>query len=271
MEGSRQTLEFEKEKLKPQCLSAIASAEIIFCLDFNAISRLEELGDAIASADAQKVVIDHHQQPEAFAAITISDTTYAATSEMIFDIIQLMGDSDIIDSIIAENLYTGIATDTGFFQFSNTTPNVMRALGFLIGAGARPDYVSDRVNNIYDLRRMRYLGFILSEKLKIAKKGKVACISINTEEAKRFNLQLGDNDGIVNYGFKVEGVQVCALFTEEKDRIKISLRSKGSIDVNAFARQYFQGGGHVNASGGKHAGNMESAIALFLEKADELL
>lgn len=271
MPGSKQVLEFEKEKLKPSCLKAIAEADIIFCLDFNSLARLEDLGEAIQLATAKKVIIDHHQQPEDFAFSTISFTNYAATSEMIFDVIEQLGRTDLIDQEIAENLYTGIATDTGFFQFSNTTPNVLRILGALVAKGARPDYVSDKVNNVYDLRRMRYLGFVLWEKLKIAKQGKVAYISINSEEAKRFNLQLGDNDGVVNYGFKVEGVQVCALFTEEKDRIKISFRSKGNIDVNAFARKHYNGGGHINASGGKASGSMEEVITGFIEKVDELI
>ena len=271
MRGSRQTLEFEKEKEKPLALQAIAAADLVFCLDFNSIARLEDLGYAIANCQAQKVLFDHHQQPEDFAAISISDTTYAATCEIVYDVIEALGDAHLIDTDIAENLYTGLATDTGFFQFNNTTQNVHRVAGALLTKGANPDYISDKVLSVFDLRRMRYYGFALQEKLRIAKQGRVAYISINNEDAKKFNLQLGDNDGLVNYPFKIEGVVVSVLFTEEKGKIKLSLRSKGTIDVNAFARQYFNGGGHKNASGGKLEGKLEVVEKLFLEKVEELL
>ena len=270
IKGSNTILDFENDKQKKVAIQAIKDAEVIFCLDFNNVSRLEEIGNHLQAATATMVMIDHHLQPEDFAQITFSDTTYAATAEMIYDVIVGLGDEAMIDETIAENLYAGLVSDTGFFQHPNSTPNVHKVAGALIAKGAKPDYVSDKVNNIFDERRMHYFGYALLEKLKVVNNGKVAYISICQSDARMFNLQLGDNEGLVNYPFKIEGVEVCALFSEEREKVKISFRSKGDIDVNTFARKYFEGGGHKNASGGKSMIGMEETEKKFVELVKEL-
>jgi phosphoesterase RecJ-like protein len=271
IKGAETILDFENDKQKKVAIQAIKDAQVVFCLDFNNLTRLEEVGGHVMASAATKVMIDHHQQPEGFAAITFSDTTYAATSEMIYDIIAALGDIDLIDEVIAEDLYAGLVSDTGFFQHPNSTANVHKVAGGLIAKGARPDYVSDRVNNIFDERRLHYFGYALLEKLKVVNNGKVAYISIANSDARRFNLQLGDNEGLVNYPFKIEGVLISVLFSEERDKVKISFRSKGDIDVNTFARKYFEGGGHKNASGGKSMIGMEETEKRFVELVKELL
>jgi phosphoesterase RecJ-like protein len=190
---------------------------------------------------------------------------------MIYDIIERVGDAALIDATIAEDLYAGLVSDTGFFQHSNSTPNVHKVAGALIARGASPDYVSDKVNNIFDERRLHYWGYALLEKLKVVNNGKVAYISIGQSDARRFNLQMGDNEGLVNFPFKIEGVLISVLFSEERDKVKISFRSKGDIDMNEFARKYFEGGGHRNASGGKSKIGMEETEKRFVELVKELL
>ncbi len=130
--------------------------------------------------------------------------------------------------------------------------------------------MSDKVNNIFDERRLHYFGYALLEKLKVVNEGKVAYISIDKSDARKFNLQLGDNEGLVNYPFKIQGVQVAVLFSEEREKVKISFRSKGDIDVNTFARKYFEGGGHKNAAGGKSMIGMEETEKKFIELVKEL-
>ncbi len=269
IKGSVAIVDYEDEKGVKIAKEKIAAADVIFFLDFNNINRLEKPGDTVAASKAVKVMIDHHLQPEPFD-ISFSNTTYAATCEMIYDIIDCLGDTDLIDATIAENLYAGLVADTGFFQHPNTTPNVHKVAGALIAKGASPDYVSDKVNNIFDERRLHYFGFALLEKLKVVNGGKVAYISIGQSEARRFNLQLGDNEGLVNYPFKIQGVQVAVLFSEEREKVKISFRSKGDIDMNTFARKYFEGGGHKNASGGKSTIGMEETEKKFIELVKEL-
>lgn len=269
IKGSESIVDYEDPKAVKIAREKIEQAEVLFCLDFNNINRLEKPGEVVAASKAVRVMIDHHLQPEPFD-ISFSNTDYAATCEIIYDIIDSMGETDLIDATIAENLYAGLVADTGFFQHPNTTPNVHKVAGALIAKGASPDYVSDKVNNIFDSRRLHYFGYALLEKLKVVNEGKVAYISIGQSEARRFNLQLGDNEGLVNYPFKIQGVQVAVLFSEERDKVKISFRSKGDIDVNTFARKYFEGGGHKNASGGKSMIGMEETEKKFVELVKEL-
>lgn len=263
--GTSTTVECENSKDRKSCDATIASANLIFCLDFNALTRLEALGSSIANSSAYKVMIDHHQQPESFADLPFSNTKYCATAEMVYDIIADLGELDLIDADIAECLYTGLATDNGFFQFNNTTPNAHMVAAGLLAKGARPDYVSEKVNNIFRETRLRFFGYCLHEKLKLVNDGKVAYMMLSQPEIKKFSLQSGDSEGLVNYPFKIEGVQVSVYFSEEPDRIKISFRSRGEVDVNTFARTYFEGGGHRNASGGKSTLSLAETEKKFLE------
>jgi phosphoesterase RecJ-like protein len=270
MQGTDSIMVYENGLGKKICEAKIKSADIIFCLDFNAVSRLETLGEAIKGSSAYKVMIDHHQQPESFADLTFSDVQYCATAEMIYDIIADMGETDLVDARVAECLYIGLATDNGFFQFNNTTPNAHYVAGALIAKGARPDYVSEKVNNIFREARLRFFGYCLSEKLKLVKNNQVAYMMISQAEIKKFNLQSGDSEGLVNYAFKIEGVKVSAYFSEEPDRIKISFRSRGEIDVNTYARTFFEGGGHRNAAGGMSTIDLAATEKKFLESLETI-
>ena len=258
------------EAKKDLVIQKIAAAKSIFCLDFNALSRIEEVGSHIASSTAVKVMVDHHQMPEDFAAITFSDTKYAATCEYLYDIMCELGKGEWIDKDIALNLYTGLATDTGFFNFNNTTEHVHSVAGALISKGVSPDFVQDKVFNIFREERLRYFGYCLLNSMKLSQDGNLAYIMVSKEEAAKFHLQSGDNEGLVNFPFKIEGVMVSVLFTEEVGKVKISFRSKDRIDVNSFARQYFEGGGHINAAGGKSKLSLLETESLFLSKAKEL-
>ncbi len=268
--GTQDIMVYENEMGKKLCNARIAGAQYIWCLDFNALSRLEDLGTVILESSAFKAMVDHHQQPEDFAQLMFSDTTYCATAEMIYDLIADLGETDLIDAAIAENLYTGLATDNGFFQFNNTTPNAHMVAAALLGKGARPDFVSEKINNIFRETRLRFFGYCLNEKLKLTKKGKVAYMMLSQAEIKKFNLQSGDSEGLVNYPFKIEGVVMTAYFSEEADKVKVSFRSRGDVDVNAFARANFEGGGHRNASGGKSTIGLAQTEKKFLEALNTL-
>ena len=264
-------ISFENEKLKPQAQESIQNAEVIFCLDFNALSRLEGLGEIIAATTATKVLIDHHIQPEDFAQLVFSDTSYAATCEMIHDVIEQLDELDKVDKDTANLLYAGLCTDTGFFQFNNATPNVMRVAGGLIAKGAEPAFISEMVNNIFSEKRLRFFGYCLDRKLQFAKGGKVAYMILSSKEIKRFWLQNGDSEGLVNYPFKIKGVEMSVYFSEEGEKIKISFRSRGTkLDMSTFSRTHFEGGGHFNASGGKSLLSLEETEQKFLKALDDL-
>lgn len=263
--GTDLVLPYDSDTKKPLIQEKIKQASLICCLDFNALSRVEDLSEIIKNASARKVMIDHHQQPELFADITFSDVTYCATAEMIHDIIVDLGFEQWIDEKIALCLYTGMTTDSGFFQFNNTTPNALRVAASLVEKGARPEYVSEKVNNVFKEHRLRFFGYCLHEKLKLVNNGKVAYMMLSQAEIKRFGLQSGDSEGLVNYPFKIETVQVSVYFSEDTDRIKISFRSRGEVDVNSFARKNFEGGGHTNAAGGKSLLGLEATEKKFLD------
>jgi phosphoesterase RecJ-like protein len=270
IKGTDSIMVYENGMGKKICEARIKSADLIFCLDFNALSRLEDLGNIIKDATGYKVMVDHHQQPETFADIAFSDTGYCATAEMIYDIIADMDKTDLLDEQIAECLYVGLATDNGFFQFNNTTPNAHLVAAALIAKGAKPEYVSEKVNNVFRETRLRFFGYCLNEKLKLVKGNQVAYMMVTQAEIKKFNLQAGDSEGLVNYPFKIEGVKMCAYFSEEPDRIKISFRSRGGIDVNTFARSFFEGGGHRNAAGGMSTASLVNTEKKFLESLELL-
>lgn len=270
MKGFKTILSFEKEADQKIAVERIVNCDAIYCLDFNAISRLESLKDAIEKSTKPKVIIDHHHQPEQFAQILFSNTSYAATCEFIYDIIVGLGEEDLIHLEIAEALYTGLVTDTGFFGFSNTTPNVHKVAGGLISKGVSVEFINDKIQNIFTENRLRYFGYALLNKIKVAQGGKVAYIIITKEEARKFNLQPGDNEGLVNYPFKIEGIRMTALFSEEPGKVKISFRSKDTIDVNTFARNHFAGGGHTNAAGGRSHLPLDETEKKFLENLNEL-
>jgi phosphoesterase RecJ-like protein len=270
IKGTDSIMVYENSIGKKICDAKIKSADLLFCLDFNALSRLENLGEVIKSAAAYKVMIDHHQQPESFADLAFSDTAYCATAEMVYDIIADMGYADQVDAQIAECLYVGLVTDNGFFQFNNTTPNAHMVAAALIAKGAKPDYVSEKVNNVFRETRLRFFGYCLNEKLKLVKNNQVAYMMVTQAEIKKFNLQSGDSEGLVNYPFKIEGVKMCAYFSEEPDKVKISFRSRGEVDVNTFARSFFDGGGHRNAAGGMSTATLANTEKKFLESLESM-
>lgn len=263
--GTESIIVCENGKGWKQCEKAMYAADVIFCLDFNALSRLESMGELVAKAPAVKVIVDHHREPDNFSSITFSNITYCSTTEMITDIISDLGDESLIDATIAECLYVGLATDNGFFQFNSTTPNAHKVAALLLSKGARPDYVSEKINNIFHETRLRFFGYCLHEKLKLVNGGKVAYMMLSQAEIKQFGLQSGDSEGLVNYPFKIEGVVMSVYFSEEPDKIKISFRSRRNVDVNTFARANFEGGGHRNAAGGKSTIGMEATEKKFLE------
>ncbi|MBL7779377.1 MAG: bifunctional oligoribonuclease/PAP phosphatase NrnA [Chitinophagales bacterium] len=268
--GTDTTMVYDTDMGKKLCNAKLDAADLIFCLDFNSFSRIEELGEAVKKATGYKVMIDHHQQPDSFADLMFSDTSYCATAEMVYDIVAGLSETDLMDEEIALCLYVGLATDNGFFQFNNATPNAFRVAAALVQKGVKPDFVSEKINNVFRETRLRFFGYCLHEKLKLVKGGKVAYMMLTKEEIKKFNLQSGDSEGLVNYPFKIDGVMVSAYFSEEPDKIKVSFRSRGSVDVNTFARTYFEGGGHRNAAGGKSLIGVEKTEKKFLKAINDL-
>lgn len=247
--GNKDVIIYEEFEEKAKKITN--SADLIFLMDLNNIDRIAEYKNCVSNSSATKILIDHHQDPDyKIADIVFSDTKSSSTAELLYNIIQNLNLKHFIDKSTAECLYTGILTDTGSFKYSSTTSNTHNIISDLIERGVEHSKIHDLIYDNTSIDRMRLLGYCLNEKLIIYAENNSAIISLTHEELKRFNFKKGDTEGIINYALAIKGI-IFAVFIVEKDGItKLSLRSKGNFKVNEIAKKYFNGGGHINASGG---------------------
>jgi phosphoesterase RecJ-like protein len=244
----------------------ISGANIVFTLDFNTLKRIDQMGARVAESAAKKVMIDHHQEPDDYADIMFSNPAIGSTCEFVFQIIDAMGLAKHINQDIASCLYTGIVTDTGSFRFPSVTSATHRAVATLIDAGANHSEIHEKIKDNARPDRLKLLGIALKNMVFISEY-KTAYITISQDELDACNYQKGDTEGFVNYGLSVAGIEMAVLMTESKkeEMIKISFRSKGDLAVNLFAKTYFEGGGHINAAGGKSDKTLRETEAYFLK------
>lgn len=243
----------------------IAAAELIFCLDFNTLSRIDLLGPLVEQAKGKKILIDHHLDPGDFCDLTISYPEISSTSELIFRFICRMGMYEYINKKCAECIYTGMMTDTGAFTFNSNSPAIYYIISELLKKGIDKDAIYSKVYNDYTESRVRLQGYILYEKLKIYPEYNTALITLNEEEKERFEWKKGDTEGFVNIPLSIEKIVFSVFFREDANMIRISFRSKGDFPTNEFASKVFGGGGHLNASGGEFYGKLEDAVQRFEE------
>lgn len=260
---SEEVINYEKEKEK--CDGYIKEADVIFTLDFNHLSRAGEMKHILQEASADFIMIDHHQQPDDYAVVTYSDVTMCSTAQMVYHFIHNIGLEDHIHAQIATCLYTGIMTDTGSFRYRSTTSLTHRVIADLIDRGADNTNIHENVYDTNSYSRLQLLGVAL-QNLKVVEGLRTAYIVLSQEELDRHNFKKGDTEGFVNYGLSLSGIVFAAIFIENKadNIVKISLRSKGTFSVNDFARNHFEGGGHINAAGGKSDLTLDQTIAKFI-------
>lgn len=241
----------------------IGEADLIFCLDYNALSRIGEVGGFVAANPCPKVLIDHHLFPDDFARYVLHKVEASSTAELVYEFLEQLGAADKVDAAIGSCLYTGILTDTGGFQYPNTSARVHRIVAHLLDAGVDHNKIYRDVFNSFTEDRLRLFGYCITEKLKLYPAYKAALISLTKEELQRFHVRSGDTEGIVNYPLKIHGINFAAFVVDRNEVIKLSFRSVGSFDVNQFSRLHFNGGGHVNAAGGQSKEPLEAVVAKF--------
>jgi len=257
--GSDEVIVFDYKEKKSKEL--IAAADLVIVLDYNALHRSSGLEEVFKKYTGKFLMIDHHQQPEDFADWIISDTSKCSTAQMVFDFIEFLEKTEFLDREIATNIYTGIVTDTGSFRFSSTTAAVHRIVAKLLDLGVKPDVVYNNVFDSNGVSRLKLLGSVL-ENMEVFPDKNAVILSLSEENQKTHNYRKGDSEGFVNYGLSIAGIQFSIFFREENGNVKISLRSKGDLDVNVLARKYFSGGGHKNAAGGLLNISLSEAKAL---------
>ena len=258
--------EFSTEK----AMAALEQAEWLFCLDFNTLSRTRHMASRLRKLTIPRLLIDHHQQPEVeIFSYGISDTQKSSTCEMVYDFIVGSGHADKIDADIAACLYAGVMADTGSFRFQAASAAVHRMVAALKDTGLNHTQIHEELFDNFLENRLRFLGFVLMNRMEVFYEHNAALIAIPWKDLVRYEIKTGDTEGIVNYPLSIQGIKLAALIIDRDEEIKCSFRSKGNFDVNVFARKYFDGGGHANASGGRSTESLDLTVARFINAINE--
>ena len=252
--------------------SAVNAADLIICMDFNSLKRIDALGDAVGASSAKKVLVDHHLMPDNIFDITFSDMSASSTCEVAYYLIKEM--TSMSRTLKKMTLQSGIAFYTGLMTDTNNFANSVRPQTFgmaceLLEMGVEKEDIQFKVFSGFREQRMRMMGYMLYENMKVFEKEKAGFMLITKELKEKFSFEDGDSEGFVNLPLNIKGVEVSGLFTEADGYIKVSLRSKGDFSVNRLARAHFNGGGHERAAGGKIFIPVEEVESYFLSKLEE--
>ncbi len=262
MPGCNEVLDYEKMSTKADAF--IQAADWIFCLDFNTLSRTKNMESCLLNAPGKRILIDHHQQPQKDAFYCgISDTSKSSTAEMVYDFINAAGYNQNIDSNISQCLYAGVMTDTGSFRFPSTSASVHEMVSDLLKKGLQQSVVHENLFDNFTENRLRFIGNTLLNRMEVFYEYNTALIAITQQDLIKYDIKTGDTEGLVNYPLSIEGIKLAAIVIDRGEERKCSFRSKGNVDVNTFARKYFNGGGHFNAAGGFSKDPLEKVISDF--------
>ncbi len=251
------------EDYQDEAIDLIETADLIFCLDFNVLKRIGELEQYVVASKATKILLDHHPYPDTFANITISHPEIASTSELVFRLICRMGYFTELNLHCAECICTGMMTDTGGFSYNANSPEIYSITAELIKKGVDKDRLYQHLYNNYSAERMQLMGYLLSQKMFLYPEYETAIIVLSKEEQERYHHKKGDSEGFVNLPLSIVGIRFSIFVKEEKSQVKLSFRSQGDFPTNSFAKEYFGGGGHLNASGGESSLTLEETVGLL--------
>ena len=262
MPGADDVLLYDADK--ERCDNAIAAADVLFCLDFNVLSRTGDVCPALLSSSAKRVLVDHHPQPSDECDVLVSHPEACSTCELVFRVITALGGVEALDFEMAQCIYTGMMTDTGAFAYASARKDVYLIIAELLDKGVDKDWIYRKVFYNFSVTRMRLWGYAMYDKLKVYNKYNAALITLSHSELMRFYASKGDTEGLVNQPLQIKGMRFsCFLREEQPGKINVSLRSVDDFPCNAVAAEFFNGGGHKNASGGEVYGTMEMAVERF--------
>lgn len=265
MPSSEDILIFDKKR--EQAIQILSTSDYIFTLDFNVLLRTgEDMERVLERMKAPFVMIDHHQMPGDYATLTFSNPEFGSTCELLYTILDKANLTDKISKDAASCIYTGIVTDSGSFRFPKTNANTHKVVAALIDKGIDNPAIHNSLFDNSNYNRLQLLGRAL-QNMVILPEYNTSYIFLTDEELNQFKHQKGDSEGFVNYGLSIKGIDLTFFFIERKEEgiVKISLRSQGNMDVNLLAREYFEGGGHVNAAGGKSTLPLDETITRFID------
>ena len=243
----------------------LMNADLIFALDYNIVKRAGDIGNVINESSAYKIMIDHHPDPGEDFDLFVSHPEISSTSELIYRLICQAGSSDEMSMAEAESVFCGMMTDTGGFTYNSSNPEIYEIISQLIRKGVDKDAIYARVFNNYSEERFRLLGFTLSQRMQVFHESHSALMHLSNEDQSQFKFSKGDTEGFVNYPLSIKGIIFSTFIREEDDQIKLSFRSQRTFPCNEFAADFFNGGGHINASGGEFKGKFEDALKVYKE------
>ncbi|OAV45696.1 bifunctional oligoribonuclease/PAP phosphatase NrnA [Lewinella sp. 4G2] len=241
---------------------AIRTANLFFILDFNSFDRIDKVSEGLMDDKRPRIMIDHHLYPEPVADIMFSDPSFSSTCEMVYQFMDDLGHAGWVTEDVATCLYTGIVTDTGGFKYA-TSPRLFRIVAKLIEAGTDDYKVQDNIWNTMTEKQLRILGHCLANRMELYPEYRTGLIWLTQEDYKHFDIKRGDTEGIVNYVLRMPNMMIAAFIHEQPTIVKMSLRSKGDMDVQQICKSHFRGGGHKNASGGASFAPLSTTINKF--------
>jgi len=270
MPDADKILDFELSAQTEKAVSALNNADWLFCLDFNIFTRTRNLSPKLYDFRGTRVLIDHHQQPdEENFEYGISRTDKSSTCEMVYDFIVDSGNAEKIDLKMAECLYAGVMADTGSFRFASTTASVHTMIAALKEKGLQHSKVHENIYDNFLENRLRFTGHVLMNRMEVFYEYNATLIAISKKDLLRFQIKTGDTEGLVNFPLSIQGIKLAALVIDRDEERKWSFRSRGGFDTNTFARKYFNGGGHFNASGGRSSESLDQTVERFKQAMQE--
>lgn len=249
-------------------------SDLIICLDFNSLKRVDKMEPILAAASAPKVLIDHHIDPDDFADVVISYPNMSSTCVLVFRVLCRLELLDMVDKKAAECIYTGMMTDTGNFTYNSNDPDLYVIIAELLRKGINKDRLYSMVCNTNSDTRLRLNGYAIHQKMELFPEHQAALITLSQDELKEFDYEKGDTESLVNIPLSIPGITYSVFLRDDVEYIKVSTRSKGEFPVNRICEKYFNGGGHKNAAGGEFHGTLSEAIDVFmsiLKENDEYL
>ena len=256
------------DKQPERVSTAFTEADLVFCLDFNRPERMEKMGDLLNGCTATKVMFDHHPDPAIDCTVRVSYPLLSSTCEIVFRVIWQLGGFETMNKKIAVPLYCGMMTDTGGFTYNSAQPEIYFIISQLLTKGIDKDRIYRNVYNNYSEWRIRLIGYVLYQKLQIFRDKHASYFALSRADLKRFHFIKGDAEGLVNMPLQIKGMKLSISLREDTERdnlVWVSLRSVDDFSCTAIAERWFNGGGHLNASGGRLNCSLEEAERITRE------
>lgn len=248
----------------------VSRADLIFCLDYNTIHRIDRLGECIEKSHAPRILLDHHLDPDNAFDVIVSHPQLSSTCEIVYRVIKELGWTVYVDKLVAQCIYLGMMTDTGNFTYSSDYPAVYEILAELVSYNIEKQWLYNMAMNTFSADCLRLQGYAIAHKMQLFPEKEAALITLTRDELTQFNYKRGDTEGLVNKPLAIPGVTWVVFFREDPEYIKVSTRSVGDFSVSDICNDHFNGGGHKNAAGGEFYGTMDEAVAEFMKVLDEV-